>query len=87
MISRVLGVLALALEVVLKWFGRNPKAHIDPKIKEALKVREEISKITERQLLALQRRDIERLQHEVDDLYSRLNALTFLLHKSNPTKK
>jgi len=80
--AEALGALATLLGIILFWLKR-PRASIDPKIKEAMKIREEANELTNQTLLKLQQRRMEELEDKLDLLDRRLD--TVLMRKNDTT--
>ena len=84
MLSKILEVLAQLFSVIKEWWARNPRVDVDPKIKEALKIREEINEITNYTILKMQQRKLDELQSSLDTLQSKLESLNDIVRKTNP---
>jgi len=77
MVNSILGVIGLGLLFLLRWIGRHPKAGVDPKMTEALRIRELINEQTNRALLKLQDRKIEDLQRDLDSAVDKLDSILY----------
>ena len=80
-----LGALGSIVALILAIFKRYPRASVDPKIKKALEIREEINEQTNRTILKLQERRIEQLESEVNSLHDKLESLLWVREKINPS--
>jgi Asp-tRNA(Asn)/Glu-tRNA(Gln) amidotransferase A subunit family amidase len=78
---KVLDVILNVCAVILQWFNRQTFAKINPRVKEALRIREEVNDQTNRQLIKLQDRKIDDLQRDLDNLVGKLDAI---LHPRKP---
>lgn len=73
------------LDLINRWMDRNKKIDIDPKIKKALQIREEVNDQTNRQLIKLQNRKMEDLQRELDNINGKLDAILHKKRSDPPT--
>ena len=77
----IVGAVTAVATLIIKFWNRNPG--IDPKLKEALRLRKDASEQTNRELLKLQKRELESLREDVNSLTDKLESLIWL-RKTNP---
>jgi len=80
-----LGAIGSITALILAIFKRYPKASVDPKVRAALKIREEINEQTNRTILKLQERKIKELEDEINNLHGKLDSLIWMRKNRDPS--
>lgn len=79
-VALIFGAIGAVATLILKFW---PKSGIDPKISEALKIREEISEQTNSALIKLQKRKLDELEQKIEAMDGKLDSLLWV-RKTNP---